>query len=82
MSVWLDIARATTIKEQVEEGYKVPEGLVARRCPRSYPVASQEPVGDDLAMVGDQVPAHVAQIECGRPPGGLSPVHPFGEAER
>jgi hypothetical protein len=31
--VWLDIARAITIKEQVEEGYKGPVGLVARRCP-------------------------------------------------
>jgi hypothetical protein len=30
--VWLDIARAITIKEQVEEGYKVPGFHPAQFC--------------------------------------------------
>ena len=37
---------------------------------------------EEIAASGDKVMvAHVAQVECGRPPGGLGPVHHCGEAE-
>jgi hypothetical protein len=32
-----------------------------------------------LAVVGDEVPAHIPQVERGRPVGRLGPVHHAGQ---
>jgi hypothetical protein len=54
--------------------------LVVEACSGEGLVAGEELIGDRLAAIQYQVPPHVAEVEPGRSPRGLRPVHDSGES--
>jgi hypothetical protein len=66
------------VADEVDGGADVPVGLAWDRA-GTFLVVAQEAIGGVGAVVEDQVPAHVAEVDADGTPRGVGPIDDRGE---